>query len=554
MKRTNDQINNNGGAKGDLNKKAKTSQHASGNIKKDSHAYYPAMIADPGNQMYMGGVGTNGMMVVNPAFGIGGQAMMTGAMGEVYRTIYLGNITKETTAREILDTVKTGMVEYLRILPEKGCAFLCFVDPAGAQAFYQNALSFHLKIHDSEIKIGWGKPSAPNFSLQAAINDGASRCVFINHLDSGMDSDALVTSLSRFGEIELVKIVSEKNIAFVSFSNIPSAINCVGALSMDPTWHGHRISYGRDRCVNQSLQQKLLQQRQQQRHQQQPQQQQQQLQQQLQQQPQQQQVIGGQFQFGVGNYGGPNQVNGMAFTPDIGIAHQQVEMYRTIYIGNLQATDTCEDICASICGGQIYRIRHFKEKRIAFVTFVEPYSATVLHAHANTVGLAVNSRRVKVGWGKPTAIPFNIMCAIQGGATRNIYLGSVETPIPVEQLQRDFSRFGEVEVIKVKPEKKCCFINFTNINSAMKARHGIPKNPEYEHLKINYGKDPCTKPFLVPDDRLQKLQKRQAQQQQAPQEKEENDQQQQKEKEKQQQQEQPLNQPIHQDFELPLKY
>ncbi|ORZ04352.1 hypothetical protein BCR42DRAFT_398689 [Absidia repens] len=533
MKRTNDHIYNNGGGNGDLNKKAKISQHASGNIKKDARVHYSPMIVEPTSQMYMGGVGANGMMVVNPAYGIGSSSMMTGTVGEVHRTIYLGNITKDTTAREIFDTVKTGMVEYLRMLPEKGCAFLCFVDTASAQSFYQNAMSYPLQIHENEVKVGWGKPSALNYSMQSAILDGASRNVFINHLDPGMDSDALAATLSRFGEIEMVKILPEKNIGFVYFCNIPSAMNCVNALSADPTWQGHRVSYGRDRCINRSLQQRLQQQPQQQ---------------------QQQQLIGGQFQFGVGNYGGANQVNGvdmgMPFTSDIELANQQGELDRTIYIGNLQTTDSCEDICNAIRGGQIYQIRHFKEKGIAFVTFVDPYSATLLHAHAITVGLAVNSRRVKVGWGKPTAIPFNVMCAIQGGASRNVYLGSVETPIPMDQLQRDFSQFGELEVIKAIPDKKCCFINFTNVNSAMKARQGIAKNPEYEHLKINYGKDPCARPFTLPENRLRQLQQRQSeqqpqqQQQQPAQEKEEKD----------QQQQQPLKRPVHQDFELPLKY
>ena len=74
------------------------------------------------------------------------------------RTVYLGNIPSEALAEEILNNVRTGPIESIRILPEKNCAFISFLDVPSAQIFHTDATLRKLSIGGQEVKIGWGKP------------------------------------------------------------------------------------------------------------------------------------------------------------------------------------------------------------------------------------------------------------------------------------------------------------------------------------------------------------------------------------------------------------
>ncbi|KAI8084681.1 uncharacterized protein BX664DRAFT_366271 [Halteromyces radiatus] len=382
---------------------------------------------------------------------------------EQNRTIYLGNINKDITPNELLNKVKTGAVESLRMLPNKNCAFLCFVDPVSAQMFFQDFNSRPLKIQEQEIKVGWGKPTATNQVIQQAIFSGATRNVYIGQIDDDTTEESLKNDLERFGEIEQVKIVRDKRIAFIHFLSVASALSCVTSLPKELFWTTHRVYFGKDRCA--SSRQIMM-----------PHIQQQQLQQQQQQQQQLQNVLAPTMQ-----------------------ANNAVDYaQRTIYLGNLPVDTTCEDICNGMRGGKLYNVRYLKEKNMAFVTFVDPNAAFLAFERGQSVGIAIKHRRVKVGWGKSSGIPFHTLMAIQQqGVTRNLYLGGTDQ-VTIEQIRKDFSQYGDIEMINHVKDKNCTFVNYTSINSAMQARQGIKTNPMYNSIRINYGKDRCDNPFKSP--------------------------------------------------------
>jgi RNA recognition motif-containing protein len=55
--------------------------------------------------------------------------------------------------------------------------------------------------------------------------------------------------MSKFGHLDQVKIVRDKNIGFVHFLSISNAIKVVSELPKDPAWQGRRVNYGKDRCA-----------------------------------------------------------------------------------------------------------------------------------------------------------------------------------------------------------------------------------------------------------------------------------------------------------------
>ncbi|KAF7731450.1 hypothetical protein EC973_000258 [Apophysomyces ossiformis] len=391
---------------------------------------------------------------------------------EVSRTIYLGNVPKDASATEILNSVKTGAIESIKILPEKNCAFLSFVDPTSAQAFYQEHLVKKLTVQGTELKIGWGKPSPIPSSIQLAIQNGATRNVYLGQLDASVTEESLREEMSKFGPIDQVKVLPEKNIGFVHFTSIAAAVKAVTTLPTESTWASRRVNYGKDRCAY------------------------------VPKTGQQQQQQSGQYAFGFQHplqgtfnfdpYNAANPAASMMTQAYTGMTGSNLP--RTLYLGSIPPEATCEDLCNSIRGGILFQIRYFAEKHIAFVTFVEPAAAMSVHNQGNFTGLFVKSRRIRVGWGKPMAIPPAVLMAVQQGATRNIYIGGIEDNITEEKLRRDFEEYGDIELINTLREKNCAFVNFTSISNAMKALQGIKQKEEYSGYKINYGKDRCGNP------------------------------------------------------------
>ena len=82
------------------------------------------------------------------------------------RTVYLGNIPPETSAEEILGHVRSGQIESVRLLPDKNCAFISFLDASSATHFHSDAILKKLCIKGQDIKIGWGKPSKKEMKAQ----------------------------------------------------------------------------------------------------------------------------------------------------------------------------------------------------------------------------------------------------------------------------------------------------------------------------------------------------------------------------------------------------
>jgi hypothetical protein len=134
---------------------------------------------------------------------------------------------------------------------------------------------------------------------------------------------------------------------------------------------------------------------------------------------------------------------------------------RTVYIGNLHPDTTTEELCNNIRGGQLQQVKHLRDKNIAvgvvagwglhvadaqqFVTFVNAANAMSFYQHSTNTGLTINTRRLKIGWGKPSG-PMSpaLLQAIQSGASRNVYIGSISDfdTFNDEKLRRDFGDFG----------------------------------------------------------------------------------------------------------------
>jgi len=400
------------------------------------------------------------------------------------RTVYIGSLPATASVDELLNLVHFGPLESIRVLPEKSCVFLSFLDGATAAAFHADATIKKLSLHGQELKIGWGKPSPVPAQVALAISQSnASRNVYLGGLDELTTEEQLRDDLSRFGLIDQVKIVRDKNIGFIHFLSISVATKVVNTLPTEPAWAGKRVNYGKDRCAYVPKSQQVA--------------------------AQQAQAVAAQSlvaQSGLTPTGAVTPFSPFApYSPFPGNESMQAmqgmgnsqNLNRTVYLGNIHPETNTEDLCNAIRGGVLQSIRYMQDKHIAFVTFIDPAAAFTFFQVGSFQGLTLNNRRLKIGWGKNSGpLPPSLALAVHSGATRNVYVGNIEDfeSFSEDKLKRDFGEYGEIELVNFLKEKNCAFVNFTNISNAIKSIEGVKMKAEYANLRIAHGKDRCANP------------------------------------------------------------
>ncbi|UKZ81286.1 hypothetical protein TrVFT333_009058 [Trichoderma virens FT-333] len=405
-------------------------------------------------------------------------SMGAGVVTGTSRTVYLGNIPPDTSAEEILGHVRSGQIESVRLLPDKNCAFISFLDASSATHFHSDAILKKLCIKGQDIKVGWGKPSQVPTSVALAVQQsGASRNVYLGNLPEEISDEELREDLGKFGAIDTIKIVREKSIAFIHYLSIANAIKAVTQLPQEAKWQApRRVYYGKDRCayVSKTQQQNAAQY--------------------LGIAPGYAHMLTGADRDLISNALAQQSVAAAAVATSAGGMNNLGN--RTIYLGNIHPETTIEEICNVVRGGLLHHIRYIPDKHICFVTFIDPTAAASFYALSNLQGLMIHNRRLKIGWGKHSgALPPAIALAVSGGASRNVYIGNLDETWTEERLRQDFTEYGEIELVNALREKSCAFVNFTNIANAIKAIEAIRGKEEYKKFKVNFGKDRCGNPL-----------------------------------------------------------
>lgn len=396
------------------------------------------------------------------------------------RTVYLGNIPSDIEPNELLDYVRSGILENVKILPSKNCAFISFVDQQSALLFHSDCILKKLNIKGNDIRVGWGKNSQIQPAVKEAIQrDGATRNVYLGNLHNPVtgqmiSEDELREDLSCYGIIDCIKIIAEKGIAFIHFLSILSAVRCVSNLPLKDKYLDKKCFYGKDRCafITKTQQHNAAQY--------------------LGLAPGMEHVVTAADREFISSALVQQSAAAAQIATQAGGANNLGN--RTVYLGNLHQDSSVEEICNVVRGGLLQSIRFLKERHVCFITFIDPIAAAQFFAMCQLHGLTIHNRRIKVGWGKHSGPLSNALSlAVSNGASRNIYVGNITNfeYFNYQKLREDFSTFGDIEQINYLEEKNCAFINFVNIANAIKAIDGIKSLEDYKSLKINFGKDRC---------------------------------------------------------------
>lgn len=396
------------------------------------------------------------------------------------RTVYLGNIPSDIQPNELLDYVRSGILENVKILPSKNCAFISFIDQQSALLFHSDCILKKLSIKGHDIRIGWGKNTSILPAVMEAIQrDGATRNVYLGNLNNPANGELITEEelredLSCYGVIDCIKIIPEKGIAFIHFLSILSAIRCVANLPLKEKYLDKKCFYGKDRCafITKTQQHNAAQY--------------------LGLAPGMEHIVTAADREFISSALVQQSAAAAQIATQAGGANNLGN--RTVYLGNLHQDSSVEEICNVVRGGLLQSIRFLKERHVCFITFIDPIAAAQFFAMCQLHGLTIHNRRIKVGWGKHSGPLSNALSlAVSNGASRNIYIGNIidfEYYNP-NKLRDDFTKFGDIEQINYLEEKNCAFINFVNIANAIKAIDGIKSFNDYKTLKINFGKDRC---------------------------------------------------------------
>lgn len=359
------------------------------------------------------------------------------------RTVYLGGLPPDTTFKEIFDIIKVGPVESVRLLPEKDCAFIDFCVEADASAFRLKFRGKRLNIRGVDIKVAYAKPSHSLDNVLLATKYGATRNIYLAGITGAEDPEGhalwetkLRVDCERFGPIDMIKIVPERNIAFVHMARISDAMEAVSWLSGDPAWSGKRINFGSDRC-----------------------------------------------------HGRP------ADRPSL----DNKLCRRTVYLGGLVKGVTLEDICEVVRGGLLDQVKLIEEKSAAFVTFVRPEDAESYYQMTSSDGLCIKGNRVKVSWASDRALSVATIHALQKGATRCVCIENIDhRAYPLATLTKDFEeRFGDIETSwkgRQADRANTVFISFACIKDAVSAVDSLRHDRVFSGCRISYSRDRCSAP------------------------------------------------------------
>lgn len=378
------------------------------------------------------------------------------------RTIYLGGINPEISANDIFNHIRGGAVEALRFVTEKNCAFVDFVNEQAASSFYERLHFKRLNIKGTEVRVGWASPTPLAENVARAIQNGATRNVYIGGIsldeEDGKERwrETIRDAFSRFGMVDLIKLVPEKQCAFVHMTCIVDAMRAVNVLKGedDGCWAELKLNFGSDRCADRRKKSDIKE----------------------------------EGQISEQNIATEN------------VESSKEHPMRTVYLGGLSPDTTFTDLCNVIRGGLLEKVRITSEKRCAFVTFVEADAAEAFYNYCSTTGVIIRGGlRLRPGWGQPSAVPRAIKDALKQGATRNVYIGNINlSSLEEADLQKHFAQYGEIETITfMRRDREVAFVNFCMLLDAVKAVEGAKRDPLFKYCAISYGKDRCAQPLCV---------------------------------------------------------
>ncbi|KAI0255365.1 hypothetical protein BJV78DRAFT_1119714 [Lactifluus subvellereus] len=181
------------------------------------------------------------------------------------RSLWIGNLDNSVTSEQLIHVFAPyGAIESLRLLPEKECGFVNFVDQADAVRAKEdvlNRLGGNIGMPNGQtVRIGFGKadsaPAAPGKGASGSSSNGSSssaagknaaspsmsgmeaqlqstptRALWIGSIPSTTTPATILSVFSPYGPIESARVLTHKNCGFINFERLDDAVRARKALN-----------------------------------------------------------------------------------------------------------------------------------------------------------------------------------------------------------------------------------------------------------------------------------------------------------------------------------
>ncbi|KAH7889747.1 hypothetical protein F5I97DRAFT_1800375 [Phlebopus sp. FC_14] len=180
------------------------------------------------------------------------------------RSLWIGNLDNAVTSEQLIHVFAPyGAIESLRLLPEKECGFVNFVDQADAiraKDDVLNRLGGNIGMPNGQtVRIGFGKAdsapvapakgttvtssgaTSPNSmgkstspglgGLDAQLQSTPTRALWIGSIPSTTTPATILSVFSPYGPIESARVLTHKNCGFINFERLDDAVRARKALN-----------------------------------------------------------------------------------------------------------------------------------------------------------------------------------------------------------------------------------------------------------------------------------------------------------------------------------
>ncbi|KAF8061529.1 pumilio/RRM domain-containing protein [Lyophyllum atratum] len=182
------------------------------------------------------------------------------------RSLWIGNLDSAVTSEQLIHVFASyGAIESLRLLPEKECGFVNFVDQADAiraKDDVLNRLGGNIGMPNGQtVRIGFGKadsapvapakgtptspgPTSPGAApgktagpnsglgpMDAQLQSTPTRALWIGSIPSTTTPATILSVFSPYGPIESARVLTHKNCGFINFERLDDAVRARKALN-----------------------------------------------------------------------------------------------------------------------------------------------------------------------------------------------------------------------------------------------------------------------------------------------------------------------------------
>ncbi len=139
-------------------------------------------------------------------------------------TLWVGNINFNVVGEDEVRSLfmQYGMVESMKTLPHKNCAFVNFSSKEDAWRCMTSSMRQGMYLGGVQLKTGWGKPQ-DRVEERSVVTSPPSNSVWIGSLPADTEEEELRSIFSRFGHVENVRLILPKRCAFLTLSSVSDA-------------------------------------------------------------------------------------------------------------------------------------------------------------------------------------------------------------------------------------------------------------------------------------------------------------------------------------------